>query len=53
MIPETGADGKSQYVAEGEWNFFGGSDFVMVAGDRNERKVTTLPYRLRVSDAAA
>ena len=25
----------------------------LVAGARNERKVTTLPYRLRVSDAAA
>jgi hypothetical protein len=32
MIPEAGADGKLQYVAQGECNFFGGSDFVMVAG---------------------
>jgi hypothetical protein len=33
MTPEAGADGKLQYVAEGEWNFFGGSDLVMVAGE--------------------
>lgn len=25
----------------------------LVAGDRNDRKVATLPYRFRVSDAAA
>jgi hypothetical protein len=53
MIPEAGAEGKLQYVAEGEWNFFGGTDFAVVAGDRNERKVITLPFRLRVTDAAA
>ena len=32
MTPEAGADGKLRYMAEGEWDFFGGSDFVMVAG---------------------
>ena len=38
------------YMFAGEWNLLGDSE--LVAGDRNERKVT-LPFRLRVSDAAA
>ena len=32
MSPEAGSDGILHYVAEGEWNFLGGADFVMVAG---------------------
>ena len=32
MTPEVDADGTLQYVAEGEWNFFGGTDFAVVAG---------------------
>ena len=32
MIPEASPDGKLKYVAEGEWNFFGGADFAVVAG---------------------
>ena len=32
MIPEADPSGKLQYVAEGERNFFGGTDFAMVAG---------------------
>ncbi len=32
MTPEVDADGNLQYVAEGEWNFFGGTDFAVVAG---------------------
>jgi len=46
MLPEMGSDGKLQYVAEGEWNFFGGSDFVMVAGDCNAPNALKLPFRL-------
>ena len=44
MIPEAGVDGKLQYVAEGEWDFFGGSDFVMVAEVRFE---PSSPYSIR------
>ena len=32
MTPEVGTDGTLQYVAEGEWNFFGETDFAVVAG---------------------
>ena len=32
MIPEASAGGELHYVAEGNWDFFGGADFVMVAG---------------------
>jgi hypothetical protein len=32
MTPEVSTDGTLQYVAEGEWNFFGGTDFAVVAG---------------------
>lgn len=42
MVPEAGVGGGSQYVAEGNWNFFGGADFVMVAGGRDER---CIPFR--------
>jgi hypothetical protein len=32
MTPEVSTDGTLQYVADGEWNFFGGTDFAVVAG---------------------
>ena len=32
MSPEAGAGGELHYAAEGNWDFFGGADFVMVAG---------------------
>lgn len=57
MLPVTGTDGQRHYEAEGEWNLLGeiglgGKNFAVVAGDRNARKVLSLPYRMRVSDAA-
>lgn len=41
------------YYAEGVWDLLGNCRFAMVAGDRNDRKLTGLPYRVLVSDVAA
>jgi len=52
MIPEAGAGGELHYAAEGNWDFFGGADFVLVAGECNGPSAV-VPYYVKFKRAAA
>jgi hypothetical protein len=54
-LTPSGEGAEASYVTEGEWDLLGADKARtgLVAGDRSERKLVGLPFRVLASDVAA